>query len=140
MAIGDVDGAVAGDDHVARLIEGCSAGGTNPRGTQSHQEFTVRAELHDHMPLAFAPRVLPVGTRRVGHPDMTRRVDVQPVWLDQHAAAEAGDDPSGGVELEDGIEVKAGTAVVAASLRDPNVLAVPVHVDATSRPPFAAIR
>jgi hypothetical protein len=82
------------------------------------------------MALAIAVRILAVRTFSVADPDVSIRVDVQPVRADEHAGAEALHQLARGIELLDGRQVRADTTLSAASIEDPDAAAVAIDMDA----------
>ena len=140
VAVSDVDGAVGGNHHVARLVERVTPGRADAGCAQRHQQFAVRAELHGHVALALAVGIGAVRALRVGDPDVAVGIDVQPVRLNHEPGSEAGDEVSRRVEFQHGVQGEAGAGVAAAALRDPDVAPVPVHVDASGGSPRPAAR
>jgi hypothetical protein len=98
-----------------------------PRSTrfaERHEQFSIRAELEDLVPGMHACLCCHFHTLRaccVGHPHIALTVHMEPVWPNEHPAAEAFDDLTFWVELEDRIDVL--DLVVRAEAVDPKAAA-----------------
>src|SRR5271167_880475 len=93
--------AVGGHQHIGRLVEGIRPASRNPSLAKRQKHFSIRAEFHNLMPLTTLPHI-------VSHPNVSVSIDKEPVRLHEQARAEVAEQFSGGIELEDRIEVRIG--------------------------------
>src|SRR4029079_3947981 len=70
---------------------------------------------------------------RVDNPDVAGGVELEAVRKHEHPLAEAAQELSGGIELQNGIDIRIGARVGTASLEHPDI-ALRVHVDRVGRP------
>src|SRR5437870_11062685 len=80
MAIRDENIAVRSDEDVRRLIESIRTVASDSGFAESHQDFSVRAELENLM--AFD-----VFSRAVSHPHVSLSIDMNSVRADEHPRA-----------------------------------------------------
>src|SRR5207249_581646 len=143
MSLGHVDLAIRGDEDIVRLEEvvGLSRSARFPEG---HQELAVGSEFVDLVshgrglwrsrrwgstapggirtasPTAAAAAPAAARASAVRHPDVAVSIYEDTVRRDQHPRAKALHQRSRRVELENRIEIRAGTAIRAATLGDPD--------------------
>ena len=100
---------------------------------QGHQELSLRAELHDRLPLA-------VFGSAVADPDVVFAVHENSMGIIEHSGAEAGHEVAGSVELHDRREIRAGAIIRrAAAVKDPDALAIAIDIHPDSRAPLASL-
>src|SRR5438105_13441848 len=144
VPVGDENIAVRRRDDGGRRIEFVAAAAGLSGLAEGEQQFSVRAELENLM--AFA-----VAAEAVGHPYIAVTVDMEAMWKQDHAGAEAFEQLAGRVELQDRIELglRAGERRAridlgrrtrfAAALADPYAGAVRIDRDRAGRAPYAAV-
>jgi hypothetical protein len=131
VTIGHEYAAVLRHERIGRSVEDLRAIACNTRLAERHQDTSRRTDLEDLLPLA-------VFRLAVGHPDVVIRVDEQAVRVDEHAGAEARDEPARGIEFQKRRQVRSVTRGGAASFEDPDRLAVTIDVDAVDLADLAA--
>src|SRR5262249_7480480 len=100
VAVGDEDVTVFRDSHIRRLVERhvvADAVAFDAGLPERHQHLSVLIELEHLLSLAAADAV-------VGHPDESFRVDADLVRADEQPGAEALEELSGRIELQNRIE------------------------------------
>ena len=115
----------------------------SPRRAEREQHLALRAELDDGVALALrVGELLQLGRGRrprVDHPHVALLVDVHAVRPQDDAGAKALHDLAARIELDDGIDGRAGAGIGAATIAGPDVLAVGIDVDRADRSPLAAV-
>src|ERR1051325_6872554 len=123
MTIGDEDAAVRRHKYVRGSIERLRTIAGDTCGAECHQHASGRTELEDL--LSF-----PILVLTIGHPDVVIGVDVETVWIDEHAGAEAGDEAARRIELEQRRHIRAVAGRRTTALKNPDGLAVAIDVNA----------
>src|SRR5215813_10957759 len=126
VSVADENVAIGRDQNRGRSVEGVRTVACRSGLAEREQDLAVGAELEDLM--AFA--VLALG---VGNPDVA-------VAVDKNSGTETFHQVSGGVEFEDGSEIRAGAGVGPATLGDPDTGAVGIDRDAGGGTPGSALR
>jgi hypothetical protein len=132
VRLGDEDVAVRRGDDIVRFGQVVRRIAGHAWRTEPHQHLALGAELVDRVPFPLrVGKFLELrggGGARVGHPDVAFAVNVHAVWKDEHVRPEAGDDVALRIHLHDGINLGTRTGVCAATLGDPYVPAIAIHL------------
>ncbi len=144
MRLGDEDAAVGSNQDVVRLGELRRRIARLTGRAERHQEFSLRAELQHRVALALGVGELlqfGFGCRaRIDDPHVALAIDIHAVRPEDLSRAEALHDLAVGIELDDGIDVRARAHIGAAAIAGPDVFAVDVDVDRAHRSPSPSVR
>src|SRR5262245_34077008 len=130
MSVRHEDVAVSADDDVGRRTERVGALSSHEHLAQLQEHFAFAIELGDLLTNAPA-RTSPVHWQGVGDPDVPFVIDVYAVGEGKHPLAEAAQELSTLVVMEDGIEIRANAGVGTASIDHPDSTVRRVDVDSS---------
>ena len=154
VPVGDEDVAVGRNGHAGRPVEGIRAAAGHAGFAERHQYLALGAELEDLLAQRGARERAGRGARRhpehrgvpvrVGRPEVALPVDGEAVGEREHPGAQARQEPSGRIELQDRRVGAADARCVArrhgveAAVEDPDA-AVGIELHADELAPAAAV-
>jgi hypothetical protein len=144
MGFGNVDSAIGGNQYIIGVRQMGRRITNLTGGTNSHQQFALRAELHYRTTDVGSIRIEIdlglIGHAGISHPDVTFMIHIHAVRPQNLTGTKLGHYAAIGVQLHHGIDFRIKPAGVGTTaITSPDMNAIDININRAHRTPAAAI-